>query len=92
MFVNRFNGRSGNLLTDTNVTLLACDVLLDWVVVITFFESAPTTRVIVGCLIGDEKIDCDCDEATGFGVRFKIISPLALDVELALNVLLITSS
>jgi hypothetical protein len=79
------------LLTVIKEALVACDELFVCAVV-TFLDSAPTTRVIVGCLIGDENIDCDCEDVTGFGVRFKIISPFAFDAELALNVLLITSS
>ena len=35
-----------------------------------------TTRVIAGCFPGDAKLPLETD--TGFGVRFKIISPFEL--------------
>lgn len=36
-----------------------------------------TTRVIVGCFPGDEKLEAALD-VIGFGVRFKTISPFEL--------------
>lgn len=49
-----------------------------------------TTRVIVGCLTGDEKLVAVALDVTGFGVRFKMISLLELVVLFVARLLGIT--
>lgn len=49
-----------------------------------------TTRVIVGCLTGEEKLVAVALDVTGFGVRFKMISLFELVVLFVAGLLGIT--